>query len=181
MLASGAGGTMRALLEAGIEVRQVICDRDAPAISVAHEHGVPVAQIEPSAFEGKLEYELALLQLIEACEAQLVVLAGYMRVLGSLLVRKYHGRMVNIHPSLLPDLKGIDTHRRALEAGNEVHGCTVHWVTEELDAGPVIAQSKVPVKPADSVAELERRVKAAERSLYPKVIADILAGKVASL
>lgn len=177
VLASGAGTTLEALLASGIEVRAVVCDRAAGALEVARRHGVAATLLAPSSFASDKEHERALDELIERSGARLVVLAGYLRLIGPALVRKYAGRMLNLHPSLLPRHKGLDTHRRALEAGDSVHGCTVHWVGEELDAGEVVARSEVPVLAADDAAALKERVKAAERELYPQVIAALLAGR----
>lgn len=181
VLVSSRGANLRAMLEGGIPVRVVISDRDAPALDVARAAGVPTARIDRRAYggkEGREPFEEALRSTIEAYGAGLVVLAGFLRVLSGRFVSCYSGKMVNIHPSLLPAYPGLRTHRRVLEAGDRAHGCTVHWVTEELDAGPVIRQCCVPVLAGDDEETLGRRVAAAEHQVYSQVVREILAGTI---
>ena len=128
--------------------------------------------------EQRDRFEAALSQAIDASGAQLVLLAGFMRILSPAFVHRYRGRLLNIHPSLLPKFKGLDTHRRALEAGEREHGATVHFVTEELDGGPVIAQARVAVQADDGEQELAARVIREEHRIYPMVVGMIAAGRL---
>lgn len=177
MLVSGTGGNLQALLDAGIDVSLVIADRRCRAWERARAVPVPAAMLDHGAFAGQGPFEDALAATLRAFGISLVALAGFMRVLGPAFVRHYKGKMVNIHPSLLPKFQGLDTHARVLEAGETTHGCTVHWVTEEVDQGPVIRQAKVQVLEGDDATTLAARVTKAEHKLYPAVIKDILAGK----
>jgi phosphoribosylglycinamide formyltransferase-1 len=127
---------------------------------------------------GREAYGESLHAAIDIQGAQLVILAGFMRILGTEFVRHYHGRMLNIHPSLLPKYRGLHTHRRALEAGERMHGCSAHFVTEELDGGPVIAQAPVPVLADDDEAALRARVQQREHMLYPEIIGWFASGRL---
>ncbi len=141
--------------------------------------GLPTACVDHRAYAGRAEFDEALRQVIDSWQPDVVALAGFMRVLGAPLVGHYAGRMVNIHPSLLPAFPGLATHRRALEAGVRVHGATVHYVSADVDHGPIIAQATVPVLAGDDVAQLSQRVLAAEHELYPLVVRWLVEERVA--
>ena len=177
VLISGNGSNLQAILdkvEAGKiagKVTAVISNRsDAYGLQRAKIAGVHAQCIAHNAYESRLEYDQALLQCIDGFAPDLVVLAGFMRILSPEFVNHYAGRMLNIHPSLLPKYKGLHTHQRAIEAGDTEHGATVHFVTADLDGGPVIIQSKVPVFADDTETELADRVQQQERDIYPMVV-----------
>jgi phosphoribosylglycinamide formyltransferase 1 len=157
----------------------VISDRsDVAGIATAQQLGIETHVVSWKGAADRAAFELALGQLIDAYRPDLVVLAGFMRVLSGPFVERYAGRMLNIHPSLLPKYTGLHTHRRALEAGDTEHGATVHYVTPELDGGPLILQSRVPVKAGDTEATLTARVQATEHIIYPRVIGWIANGRL---
>ena len=177
ILISGRGSNMRAIVEqarAGrlpVDVRAVLSDRpDAPGLAWARAQGIETATVEASGHPDRASHDRAMMALIDRHRPGLVVLAGYMRILSPPFVRHYAGRLINIHPSLLPEFRGLHTHRRALEAGRDEHGASVHFVTEELDGGPLIARVRVPVLPGDDEARLAARVLEQEHRLYPEVI-----------
>jgi formyltetrahydrofolate-dependent phosphoribosylglycinamide formyltransferase len=186
ILISGRGSNMRSLLAAGrqpgypAEIVLVLSNQpDAPGLAVAAAAGVATAVVAHRPFRGdRPAHEAAVAAALERADVELVCLAGYMRVLTPLLVRRYAGRMLNIHPSLLPAFPGLHTHERALAAGAKLHGCTVHLVTEALDDGPILAQAAVPVLPGDTAEALAARVLAQEHCLYPLALA-LLAGSEA--
>ncbi|HEY6451846.1 MAG TPA: phosphoribosylglycinamide formyltransferase [Steroidobacteraceae bacterium] len=185
VLISGRGSNMAAITRScqsgriDAEVAIVISDRaDAPGIAVADALGVITAAIEPGGFEDRSAFETALAAAIDASGASLVALAGFMRILSAAFVQRYTGRLLNIHPSLLPKYKGLHTHRRALEAGEREHGASVHFVTAELDGGPVICQGRVRVQPGESEEGLAGRVMLQEHRIYPMVIGLIAAGRL---
>lgn len=164
---------MEALLKAGLPAR--ICavisnDPAAQGLATAAAQGIPTAVVDHRAHTTRGNFDAALAQAIDAHHADLVVLAGFMRILTADFVGRYHGRMVNIHPSLLPSFTGLHTHRQALAAGVRIHGCTVHFVTPQLDHGPVIIQAAVPVLPGDTEATLAARVLAEEHRIYPQAL-----------
>ncbi|EWC41833.1 phosphoribosylglycinamide formyltransferase [Stutzerimonas stutzeri] len=173
VLISGSGSNLQALINSQSEgnparIRAVIANRaDAFGLTRAQGAGIPTAVLDHKAFAGREAFDAALMQAIDAHAPDLVLLAGFMRILTPGFVRHYQGRLLNIHPSLLPRHKGLDTHRRALEAGDEEHGCSVHFVTEELDGGPVAIQASLAIKPGDNIDELTHRVHAAEHQIYP--------------
>ncbi|MDE2090942.1 MAG: phosphoribosylglycinamide formyltransferase [Gammaproteobacteria bacterium] len=177
VLASGEGTNLQAILDnsaAGslpVTIRAVICDRpQARALIRAHEAGVSAEAALPADYPDRQRYDAALIKLIDRHRPGLVVLAGFMRILGDDFVKQFHGRLLNIHPSLLPKYRGLHTHRRVLEAAEQEHGCSVHFVTQTLDGGPVIAQVKVKVHPGDTETSLRTRVQRQEHRLYPEVI-----------
>lgn len=185
VLVSGYGSNLQAILEriaAGalpVELRAVVSDRtDAQALQRARAAGVVVETVTAAEFPAKGAFDQALVEAVDRHAPGLVVLAGFMRILGPEFVRRHLGRMLNVHPSLLPKYRGLHTHRRALEAGDRVHGCSVHFVTEELDGGPVIARAEVPVLAGDSEAHLRARVQRREHELYPEIIAWYAAGRL---
>jgi phosphoribosylglycinamide formyltransferase-1 len=177
VLISGRGSNLQAILEAGIPVSAVISNRaDAGGLAIAARHGVATAVVEPGRFASRDDFDEALAAEVDRHAPRLVALAGFMRVLTPGFVARYVGRIVNIHPSLLPAFAGLDTHARVLAAGVKHHGCTVHFVTEQLDHGPIIAQATVPVLPGDDEAALAARVLAQEHLIYPRAIRWFLEG-----
>ena len=185
VLISGRGSNMEAIARACAQQRieaqivRVIADRaDATGIAIAQSMGLPGVVIERTRFQNRDEHELAVCDAIDACDAGLIVLAGYMRILSPAFVQRYAGRMLNIHPSLLPAYKGLHTHRRVIENGELIHGCSVHYVSAELDAGPVICQTRVRVMPDDTEDTLAARVLAGEHEIYPLAIGLIASGRV---
>ncbi len=161
---------MMALVEAGIDVALVASDKpDAAGLAWAQARGLATFALSPKGI-GKPAYEAAIDAALREAGAEVIALAGYMRLLSNDFVARWRGRIVNIHPSLLPKYKGLDTHARAIAAGDAVAGCSVHVVTEELDAGEVLGQAEVPVLPGDTPEALAARVLDAEHRLYPQVL-----------
>jgi phosphoribosylglycinamide formyltransferase-1 len=179
VLISGRGSNMEALIEAArepgypAEIVLVASNRPgAGGLIKAQAAGVATVAVDHREFKGDREaHERALDAELRRSNVELVALAGYMRILTPWFVRAWSGRMLNIHPSLLPDFPGVDTHARALAAGHTRHGCTVHWVTDDLDAGPIIGQAEIPILPGDDEASLADRLLAVEHSLYPACLA----------
>ena len=162
---------MQALVDAGLPVAAVIANRpDAAGLQAAQAHGIATAVVDHRRFPGREAFDEALAAEIDRYRPRLVALAGFMRVLTAGFVQRYRSRMLNIHPSLLPAFPGLDTHERALAAGVKVHGCTVHFVTAELDSGPIVIQAAVPVRPGDSPAALAARVLEQEHVVYPRAV-----------
>jgi phosphoribosylglycinamide formyltransferase-1 len=168
---------MRALIEAArrpdysAEIAIVLSDKpDANGLGVAREAGVFAKAIDFVSFRNKEEFEAALQASLIAVRVELICLAGFMRILSAEFVEQWRGRILNIHPSLLPELRGLHTHERALAQGRREHGCTVHHVSLELDAGPIIAQARVPVLEGDDVAVLAARVLVEEHRIYPQAL-----------
>jgi phosphoribosylglycinamide formyltransferase-1 len=179
VLISGRGSNLQAILDAGIPVAAVISNRaDAAGLALAAQRGVPTAVVDHRRFASREAFDAALAAEIDRHAPRLVALAGFMRILTPAFVERYAGRIVNIHPSLLPEFPGLDTHARAIAAGARRHGCTVHFVTGELDHGPVIAQAPVPVRPGDTPESLAARVLAEEHRLYPRAIRWFLDGRL---
>jgi len=177
VMISGRGSNLQAILRVSRQeqwqhaVVGVIADReDAPGLRVAAQAGVEAAAVPWRKFAERAAFEQELLNQLDRFEADLVVLAGFMRILGDPLVTRYHGRLLNIHPSLLPAFPGLHTHRRALEAGVRVHGATVHMVTPTLDHGPILAQSVVPVRAVDTAETLAARVLETEHQILPRAV-----------
>ncbi|SDI06849.1 phosphoribosylglycinamide formyltransferase [Propionivibrio dicarboxylicus] len=177
ILISGRGSNMLSILDAAAsgalpaEIVAVISNRqEAPGLETARARGIPVGVVDHRAHASRESFDAALAEAIDACSPDLVVLAGFMRILTDAFVLRYAGRMINIHPSLLPSFPGLHTHRQALAAGVRVHGCTVHFVTPTLDHGPIIAQAAVPVVDGDDESALAARVLVAEHALYPQAI-----------
>jgi len=173
VLISGSGSNLQALIDSQAEdnparIRAVISNRaDAFGLTRAQDADIPTAVLDHKAFDGRDSFDAALMEVIDEHAPNLVILAGFMRILTPGFVRHYQGRLLNIHPSLLPKYKGLDTHRRALEAGDSEHGCSVHFVTEELDGGPVAIQAALAVEPGENIGQLTRRVHSAEHQIYP--------------
>ena len=185
VLISGRGSNLGALLAAmragtlGGVITTVLANRaDAAGLALATTHGVATHVVEHRSFARRDDFDVALAAAIDASRPDLVVLAGFMRVLGAAFVRRYEGRMINIHPSLLPAYPGLHTHRRALADGVRVHGCTVHFVTPDVDVGPIIGQAAVPVHDGDDETVLAARVLTAEHQLLPAAVRWYCAGAV---
>jgi len=171
VLISGRGSNLQALLDADVPVCAVISNQpSAGGLAIAERRGIPTAVVEHRRFPTREAFEHALAAEIDRYAPRLVALAGFMRVLTAGFVARYAGRLVNIHPSLLPAYPGLDTHARALAAGAKRHGCTVHFVTAELDHGPIIAQASVPVLPGDTADTLAARVLVQEHRIYPRAV-----------
>ena len=182
VLISGRGSNMRAIVEQsdGYEVVLVASNNPlAPGLDWARGRTIPTWTWDSRGIE-KAVWEAALDQALGDHRIGTIALAGFMRILSPEFTRRWGGRILNIHPSLLPKYRGLDTHKRAIEAGDAASGCSVHLVTEELDAGDVIARAEVPIRPGDSPAELEERVLEAEHSLYPRALAQFVTGQRAS-
>ena len=185
ILGSGKGSNGRAILESiqsgalPAEARVVISDvLDAPILEIAREFSVPNAYLPPGHFRTRLEpnTEAELVQMLRDAEVELVVLAGFMRVLKSPMLKAFPRRIINIHPSLLPKFPGLEAWKQALDAGETVTGCTVHYVDEKIDHGDIIAQRDVPILPNDSAESLHARIQLVEHELYPAVIAKLCRG-----
>ncbi len=182
ILISGRGSNMEAIVHAELpaKVAAVISNRaDAPGLKFAAQSGLPVEVVDEREFSLRGAFDAALEAAIERHSPDLVALAGFMRILGGDLVRHYSGRMVNIHPSLLPAFPGLHTHRRALQEGVKLHGCTVHFVTPQVDHGPIIAQAAIPVRARDTEATLAARVLEQEHRIYPLAIRWFVEGRLA--
>ena len=186
ILISGGGSNMAAIVRAaarerwrdrfGAQVAVVISSRaDAGGLGFAREQGLATAVIDHKAYGSRETFDSALAEVIDGFEPAWVVLAGFMRILSPGFVARYEGRLINIHPSLLPAFPGLRTHQRALDAGCQVVGATVHQVTAELDHGPILAQAVVPVLPGDTAESLAARVLTQEHRIYPQAIARLLA------
>lgn len=177
VLISGSGSNLQSIIDAAqrdlipVEIRAVISNRaEAYGLERARHAGIATEVINHRDYPSREAFDAALQVIIDRYQPGLVVLAGFMRILTAGFVRHYRGRMLNIHPSLLPAYTGLHTHRRAIEAGEHTHGASVHFVTEELDGGPVVLQAKVPVYPDDTEETLAKRVLAKEHLIYPLAV-----------
>jgi phosphoribosylglycinamide formyltransferase-1 len=185
ILISGRGSNMVALIDAArnpaypAEIALVVSNNpDAPGLARAREAGITTAAIDHRPFgKDRTGFEAALQSVLEAHSIELVCLAGFMRLLTAEFVSKWQGRMINIHPALLPDFKGLDTHARAIAAGAKTHGATVHFVVPEMDAGPIIAQAAVPVRADDTPQTLAARVIVVEHKIYPAALRAVVEGR----
>ena len=186
ILISGGGSNMAAIIRAaqrerwpevlGARVAAVISNQaQAKGLALAREHGIASTVLQHTAYPTREDFDAALMTAIDTHQADLVVMAGFMRILTPGFVQHYAGRLLNIHPSLLPAFPGLHTHRRAIEAGCKFAGATVHQVTAELDHGPILAQAVVPVLPHDTEESLAARVLTQEHLIYPRAIAQLLA------
>lgn len=179
ILISGRGSNMQALLDARLPVSAVLSSRaDAEGLPAAAARGVPTRVVEQRDFATREAFDAALAAEIDRFAPRLVALAGFMRVLTPAFVARYSERLLNIHPSLLPAFQGLNTHERALAAGVKLHGCTVHFVTPQLDQGPIVIQAAVPVRPGDSAAALAARVLRQEHVIYPRAAHWFLEGRL---
>lgn len=177
VLLSGTGGNLQAMIDSfkggdhPARIRAVISNRaDAFGLQRARDAGIDTSVLDHKDYDGREAFDAALIEVIDTYQPNLVVLAGFMRILTAGFVRHYQGRLLNIHPSLLPLYKGLHTHQRVLEAGDAEHGCTVHFVTEELDGGPLVVQSVISVEPNDTPSTLAQRVHVQEHHIYPLAI-----------
>jgi phosphoribosylglycinamide formyltransferase-1 len=184
VLISGRGSNMTALIEAAkaedypADIALVVSNRpDAAGLATAKQNGVPTEIVDHTDFGKDREaFERVIQQKLEAHRIDIVCLAGFMRLLTPFLVERWEGRMLNIHPALLPEFKGLDTHARALAAGAKQHGATVHFVVPEMDAGPIVVQGEVPVEPGDTEATLSARVIRMEHRIYPLALKMVARG-----
>ncbi len=173
ILISGRGSNMRSIVEArtGLDVRAVISNRpDAPGLEWARAQGIDTQVVDHKAHATREAFDEAMAAAIERRQPDLVLLAGFMRILTPAFIERFPRRILNIHPSLLPSFPGLHTHRRALDAGVKLHGCTVHVVTPSLDSGPIVVQAAVPVMAGDTEQSLAARVLAAEHRIYPLAV-----------
>jgi phosphoribosylglycinamide formyltransferase-1 len=177
VLISGSGSNLQALIDSVAQdgnparIAAVISNRaDAYGLQRAKQAGIATELLDHKQFDGREAFDAALIQAIDAHQPDLVVLAGFMRILTPGFVQHYAGRLLNIHPSLLPKYKGLHTHQRALEAGDGEHGCSVHFVTEELDGGPLVVQAVLPVMADDTAESLANRVHQQEHKIYPLAV-----------
>ncbi len=185
VLLSGNGSNLQAIIDQinqdklPVSISAVISNRsDAYGLTRASEAGIPTIIIEHTQFESREVFDDTMMQAIDRYGPDLIVLAGFMRILTDKFVHHYRGKLINIHPSLLPKYRGLNTHQRAIDAGDSEHGASVQYVIPELDSGPVILQSAVPVKPDDTAETLKQRVHGAEHVLYPEVIRRIANNEV---
>lgn len=184
VLISGSGSNLQAIIDEAanglpVEIRAVISNKaNAYGLERAKRANITTRVIDHKAYADRESYDQALGDLIDSYLPKLVVLAGFMRILTPALVARFHGRMLNIHPSLLPAYRGLHTHQRALEAGDKIHGASVHFVTEELDGGPVVLQAEVPILADDDEETLAARVLTREHVIYPTVIRWIAEGRL---
>src|SRR4051812_49352561 len=172
---------MEALVRAGLpgRIAAVVSNRpDAAGLRFAGKEGIATAVVDHERYAGRDAFDAALAPAIDPDQPDLVALAGFMRVLGGAFVDRYEGRILNIHPSLLPSFQGLHTHRRALDQGVKVHGCTVHFVTPALDHGPIVVQAAVPVRPGDDETKLAARVLRQEHRIYPQAARWFLEGRL---
>jgi len=189
ILISGGGSNMAAMVRAaqqqdwagrhGIRIAAVVSNKqDAKGLAIAQEQGIATQVLDHKAYASREAFDAALAQAIDACEPALVVLAGFMRILTPGFVDHFAGRLVNIHPSLLPAFTGLHTHQRAIDAGCRFAGCTVHLVTAELDVGPILDQAVVPLLPDDTAESLAARVLTQEHLIYPRAVLAHLLSKI---
>lgn len=185
VLASGRGSNLQALIDArqaGLPIEIVLVAGDkplAPALRRAEDAGIETLALDPKAYPDRAAFDADLFGRVAQHRPDLVVLAGFMRILDAAALAPWAGRMINIHPSLLPKYRGLHTHRRAIEAGDAVHGSSVHYVTAELDGGPVIAQARIPVHAGDTPETLAERLLGEEHRLLVACVAGIAAGRIA--
>lgn len=180
ILISGRGSNMQAIVNAKIpqaNIAAVLSNSDrAAGLAWAAEHGIPTDSLNHKSFDSRLAFDQAMMAKIDAYQPDLVVLAGFMRILTPEFCAHYEGRLINIHPSILPSFTGLHTHQRALESGCRVAGCTIHFVTAELDCGPIISQGVVPILDQDTADDIAARVLTVEHRLFPQAVADFIAG-----
>lgn len=184
VLISGGGSNLQTLIDASrttdcaYEIVHVISNRpEAYGLTRAEQAHIPARCLDHKAFKDRSLFDAALAQMIDEASPDLIVYAGFMRIMGAEFVSRYEGRMINIHPSLLPNFPGLHTHARALEAGVTIHGCTVHWVTAGVDEGAIIGQAAVPILPGDTPDDLAARVLVKEHRLYPACVQAVASGR----
>jgi phosphoribosylglycinamide formyltransferase 1 len=184
-MVSGRGTNMAALILAALDpgypaiIKRVISSRrDAAALDLAAAYDIPAIAVDYRDFENRQNHEAAMIDILDADKPDFICLAGFMRILSAQFVRRYQGRMLNIHPSLLPAFRGVDTHERVLDAGVRIHGASVHFVTETVDEGPVIAQIALQVRTGDTPQTLAERVLTHENRLYPHALRLVASGQI---
>ncbi len=184
VLISGGGSNLQTLIDASraaesaYDIVHVISNRpEAYGLTRAEQAGITARCLDHKAFKERSLFDAALAQMIDEVSPDLIVYAGFMRIMGADFVSRYDGRMINIHPSLLPNFPGLHTHARALEAGVTIHGCTVHWVTAGVDEGAIIGQAGVPINPGDTADDLAARVLVQEHRLYPVCVQAVASGR----
>lgn len=182
ILISGRGSNMQAIVNANIpdaNIAAVLSNSETAAgLAWAAEHGIATDSLNHKNFDSRLAFDQAMMEKIDAYQPDLVVLAGFMRILTPEFCAHYENRLINIHPSILPSFTGLHTHERALEAGCRVAGCTIHFVTPELDCGPIISQGIVPILDGDTADDVAARVLTVEHQLFPQAVADFVAGRL---
>jgi len=181
VLISGRGSNLQSILDARLDAQIAAVISNNPAargIDIARSAGVDTAVIDHRAFPDRASFEAVLADKVDSYRPDLLVLAGFMRILTEGFIKRYRNRIMNIHPSLLPAFPGVDTHRRALQEGVRIHGCTVHFVTPDLDHGPIVVQAAVPVLPGDDEDRLAARVLEQEHRIYPEAIRWYLDGRL---
>lgn len=184
VLLSGRGSNLRAIVEAQlpIDIAAVVSNRpDAPALAYAREHRLPVVALDHTRHPDRATFDALLAEKIGQYRPDLVVLAGYMRILSPAFIARFEGRLLNIHPALLPMFPGLKTHERALAEGVKIHGCTVHFVTADLDHGPIVSQAAVPVRSDDTPDTLAARVLVQEHRIYPEAIRWFAEGRLVNV
>lgn len=181
ILISGRGSNLQSILDAKLDAQIAVVISNNPAargIDIARSAGVETAAIDHRAFPDRASFETVLADKVDSYRPDLLVLAGFMRILTEGFIKRFRNRIMNIHPSLLPAFPGVDTHRRALQEGVRIHGCTVHFVTPDLDHGPIVVQAAVPVLPGDDEDRLAARVLEQEHLIYPEAIRWYLDGRL---
>ncbi len=182
ILISGRGSNMQAIVNAaipGARIAAVLSNSEqAAGLAWAAERGIATAALNHKNFDSRLAFDLEMIKLIDQYQPDLVVLAGFMRILTPEFCKHYESRLLNIHPSLLPAFTGLHTHERALEAGCRIAGCTIHFVTAELDCGPIVSQGVVPILDNDTADDIAARVLQVEHRLYPQAVADFINGRL---
>ncbi|TXI19499.1 MAG: phosphoribosylglycinamide formyltransferase [Nitrosomonas sp.] len=173
ILISGRGSNMQALLEADFQTDRITVISNNPhaeGLTLAKKYGIPTIVVDHRDFPDRETFDIALAEQIDACQPKLIALAGFMRILSECFVQRYLGRLMNIHPALLPAFPGLKTHARALQEGVKIHGCTVHFVTLQLDHGPIVIQAAIPVLSNDTEVSLATRVLQQEHRIYPQAV-----------
>ena len=182
ILISGRGSNMQAIVNANIpdaNIAAVLSNNETAAgLAWAAERGIATDSLNHKTFDSRLAFDQAMMEKIDAYQPDLIVLAGFMRILTPEFCAHYENRLINIHPSILPSFTGLHTHERALEAGCRVAGCTIHFVTPELDCGPIISQGIVPILDGDTADDVAARVLTVEHQLFPQAVADFVAGRL---
>ena len=185
ILISGRGSNMESLIKASKQpnypatISLVVSNNpDAAGLKTSQKFGIPTKTLSSKSFDTQLSFDKKLNELLEHLKIEIVCLAGFMRIVSPWFASKWHGKLLNIHPALLPAFKGLNTHQRALEAGVKTHGCSVHFVIAELDAGPIISQGRVPVLTNDDESSLASRVLEIEHQIYPKALAMLASEKI---
>jgi phosphoribosylglycinamide formyltransferase-1 len=181
ILISGRGSNLEALIEAKLpgQIAAVISNRpNATGLEIARKHGLETIVLDQLSYSSRVAFDTALAEAIDAYKPDLIALAGFMRILGDDFVNRYHGKLVNVHPSLLPAFPGLQTHKRALQEGVKIHGCTVHFVTAQMDRGPIIVQAAIPVLPDDTEQTLAARILQQEHLIYPEAVRWFMEGRL---